>query len=156
MLPTPDKPEQKPQCKKEAEAKGFTVDDTCYPWFPTPNKAQQPAAHSPEWFGAYDAQGKLRATFEFDETSSERSVNWSKAFCPTCQPIVNRHFIKREALFIEHCFNAHAKLEKTQSHADKLAEALREIGQDKMRQGDAIWMRDIAKEALAAYEKEAQ
>ena len=33
MLPTPDKPEQQPQCKKEAEAKGFTVDDTCYPWF---------------------------------------------------------------------------------------------------------------------------
>ena len=31
------------------------------------------------------------------QTETEKSVNWHKAFCPVCQPIVNGHFIKRVA-----------------------------------------------------------
>lgn len=45
----------------------------------------------------FAAQTEQRDTHGlFDETSTEKSVNWSKAFCPVCQPIVDGHFRKRE------------------------------------------------------------
>ena len=134
--PTPDKPEQQPQCKKEAEAKGFTVDDTCYPWFPTPNKAQQPAAHSP--LASFDklvkaTTGKATGAYQLQVGDLFlRSEEWHKAKAEKWMPVIVRAV----------------------NNADKLAEALRKFTNAYRLQSehDLECAEAEASKALAAYE----
>jgi hypothetical protein len=78
------------------------------------------------------------------ETKTEKSVNWSKAFCPVCQPIVNRHFIPREAHLL--------------AHAERLAEALRLVVAHFDTKGASIVpfeeLKSKLRAALAEYERE--
>jgi hypothetical protein len=70
------------------------------------------------------------------ETRTEASVNWSKAFCPVCQPIVDRHFRPREAYLL--------------GHAERLAEALK-AWQD-WSEGKRAWPKIETNVALAQWE----
>ncbi len=108
--------------------------------------------------------------FLLSQTRTEKSVNWHKAFCPVCQPIVDGHFIKREAAFVvaqeadDELIRRYKQTNQAlQTHADKLAEALRDI---ETRAGYALirpdktnndiqmdYIKQKAQAALAAYEE---